>query len=101
MMSPAPKGTPPWERDELVLAPDLYLRHRPLGGRDQRVIELSELLNRLPLHPLRPDALRFRNPNGAALKLANFAALDPGYPGVGLTCDGRWTASHCPAALAA
>ena len=32
---------------------------------------------------------RFRNPNGVALKLANFAALDPSYPGVGMTRGGK------------
>ncbi len=39
----------------------------------------------LPTQP-RP---RFRNPNGVALKLANFAALDPSYPGVGMTRGGK------------
>ena len=49
------------------------------------MIELSHGLNALTLHPERPDAARFRNPNGVALKLANFAALDPNYP-VGGDC---------------
>jgi len=31
----------------------------------------------------------FRNANGVAMKLANFLALDPTYPGAGLTSGGR------------
>jgi 5-methylcytosine-specific restriction protein A len=48
-------------------------------------MELSELLNRLPIHTVRPDLERFRNANGVALRLANFAALDPAYPGKGMS----------------
>lgn len=33
------------------------------------VIELSALPNALPIHTTRPDAEKFRNPNGVALKL--------------------------------
>ena len=47
--------------------------------------ELSETLNRLPLHGNRPDAPRFRNPNGVRMKLGNFAHRDPDYRGVGLS----------------
>jgi 5-methylcytosine-specific restriction protein A len=80
---------PPWERDELILALDLYLRDGLVDDTDRRVVELSELLNRLPLHPLHPDPSRFRNPNGVHLKLANFAALDPAYPGAGMQHGGQ------------
>jgi 5-methylcytosine-specific restriction protein A len=75
---------PPWERDELILALDLYLREGLVDDSHPSVVDLSELLNRLPLHPLQPDPSRFRNPNGVHLKLANFAALDPAYPGAGM-----------------
>jgi 5-methylcytosine-specific restriction enzyme A len=81
--------SPPWERDELILALDLYMRAGLVDDTDRRVIELSELLNRLPLHPLHPDPSRFRNPNGVHLKLANFAALDPAYPGTGMQHGGQ------------
>src|SRR5262249_11051821 len=37
----------------------------------------------------RPDQVRFRNRNGVALKLANFASLDPDYAGVGMSRGGR------------
>ena len=77
---------PPWAEDELILALDLYLRQGRLDDTHPLVIELSEALNRLPIHSHRPDHARFRNPNGVALKLANFSALDPSYPAGG--CHG-------------
>jgi 5-methylcytosine-specific restriction protein A len=80
---------PDWVVDELILALDLYLRAGLLDDTDARVIELSEQLNRLTFHALRPDAARFRNPNGVALKLANFASLDPAYGGRGMQRGGR------------
>ena len=55
---------------------------------DSRVVELSALLNRLPLHPLGGDA-GFRSPSSVHLKLANFAARDPAYRGAGMRHGGR------------
>ena len=78
---------PPRTADELVLALDLYFEHGWLDDTDPRVIELSSVLNALPHTAL--DATTFRNPNGVAMKLANFLALDPAYDGVGLTSSGR------------
>jgi hypothetical protein len=80
---------PTWARDELLLALDLYLRIGPQSARHPSVIELSGLLNSLPIHTSRPDLDRFRNANGVALKLANFAAVDPSYNGRGMTRGGR------------
>jgi 5-methylcytosine-specific restriction protein A len=48
-------------------------------------LDLSDLLNRLPIHTIRPDLEKFRNPNGVVLKITNFAALDPQYPGAGMS----------------
>jgi len=73
----------------LVLALDLYLREGLLGNKHSGVQDLSRALNALDLHAERPDADRFRNPNGVALKLANLAALDPNYPGHGMRRGGR------------
>ena len=84
-----PRRNPPWAEKELILALDLYLREGLLDNKDQAVIELSRDLNSLTLHSERPDAARFRNPNAVALKLANFAALDPNYDGRGMTRGGR------------
>ena len=47
------------------------------------------MLNALPIHNDRPDAARFRNPNGTLMKLGNFAALDPSYSGKGLTAGNK------------
>ena len=80
---------PPWERDELILALDLYLQsgRKVLDGTDPQVIDLRELLNQLPIHPVRPHARKLRNANGVALKLANFRAID--VPGTGMASVGR------------
>ncbi len=81
------KRNPPWTREELILALDLYLRRWANGidVSDQEVRELSHLLNELPLHRDRPDAGKFRNPNGVYMKLGNFARVDPNYAGKGLS----------------
>src|SRR3954447_5145162 len=77
---------PPWTRDELILALDLYVRHRPSipGDRHPDVIELSDTLGRLAAAEGRAGAGgRFRNPNGVGMKLGNLARLDPDYAGAG------------------
>jgi hypothetical protein len=66
---------------ELILALDLYLRLGLLDDSDPAVNDLS-------VQSERPDADRFHNPNGVALKLANFAAIDPNYDGRGMTRGG-------------
>lgn len=80
---------PPWTRDELLVALELYFRIGVQSARHPNVEEVSELLNRLPIHSHRPDENRFRNPNGVNLKLANFAAIDPDYVGAGMQRFGR------------
>jgi 5-methylcytosine-specific restriction enzyme A len=74
---PSSQRNPPWTRDELILALDLYIRsgRRILSEDHPDVIALSELLNQLPIHKEREA--KFRNPNGVAMKLANFRRLDP------------------------
>ena len=64
------RRNPPWQRDELILALDLYFRHRPdtIGKKHPEVAALSELLNKLPIHPDRPDTAKFRNVNGTYMK---------------------------------
>jgi 5-methylcytosine-specific restriction protein A len=93
--SPAParitaRRNPPWQRDELILALDLYFRHRPdtISKKHPEVGALSELLNKLPIHPDWPDPGKFRNVNGTYMKLCNFLALDPEYKGKGLEAGG-------------
>jgi predicted HNH restriction endonuclease len=84
---------PNWTRDELILALDLYVRHRPavLGNTSAEVIELSEVLNRLARAD-RDRSPTHRNANGVAMKLLNFRPFDPEYTAsgkVGLHHTGR------------
>jgi 5-methylcytosine-specific restriction enzyme A len=69
---------PTWSRDELILALDLYLRHRERlpDSDDVEIVELSQTLNSL-FGEQAKDATLFRNPNGVYMKLANFRAVDP------------------------
>ena len=69
---------PTWSRDELILALDLYMRHRERlpDSDNSEVIELSRVLNALYGERAR-DASALRNPNGVYMKLANFRAVDP------------------------
>ncbi len=77
---------PPWHRDEIILALDLYSRLKPgqIHAKNPDIQELSRLLNRLPIFNERPDDVKFRNPNGVGLKLSNFLALDSSYYGKGM-----------------
>lgn len=76
---------PTWERDELILALDLYFRHYPKlppSGDHPDVIELSQFLNSLPIFPPEERQSNFRNAAGVYMKLANFRWIDPDLPGV-------------------
>lgn len=68
----------PWTRDELLLALDLYFAEGARSQAHPAVIELSQTLNSLPIHPTSGD--EFRTPNSVSLKLYNFQSLDPGAP---------------------
>jgi 5-methylcytosine-specific restriction protein A len=77
---------PKWHRDEIILALDLYFdpKRGSIDAKNPKIIELSELLNSLPIFEIRPDQEKFRNPNGVTLKLSNFLAIDPSYEGKGM-----------------
>ena len=77
---------PKWHRDEIILALDLYFKLDPgqIHARNPSIIELSNVLNKLPIHEERPDSVKFRNPNGVGLKLSNFLAIDKTYHGKGM-----------------
>jgi len=103
---------PPWTRDELILALDLYLRHRsaPPGKQSREVAELSATLNALSVHLATSRNAVFRNTNGVYMKMMNFRSLDPLYTTegkVGLTRGNKLDAAvwsefvHDPARLAA
>ena len=61
---------PPWHRDEIILALDLYFKtvSGQIHARNPKIIELSKILNKLPIQ--RPDIVRTQNSVG--LKWSNF-----------------------------
>jgi predicted HNH restriction endonuclease len=81
-----PGRNPPWGRDELLLALDLYLANdgNPPGKSSRPVIELSDLLGAMGKALGQGDAATYRNPNGVYMKLMNFRRFDPAF-----TSDGR------------
>jgi 5-methylcytosine-specific restriction protein A len=81
----------PWQRDELILALDLYFKHNPLhiSKSHPEVVALSKTLGALPIHPDRADPGKWRNANGVYMKLCNFLPRDPGYKGKGLRGGNR------------
>lgn len=86
---------PQWERDELILALDLYFRSDFSANVSRTpekvpdIVELGNVLNGLPIHSMRPDAEHYRNPNGVYMKMCNFLRLDPDYPGKGLDAGSK------------
>ncbi len=82
-------ANPDWTRDELIVALNFYLQHRPnppAKGSEQ-IRGLSATLNRLgeKLFPPEERASTFRNENGVYMKLMNFRRLDPEYTSGGRT----------------
>lgn len=77
---------PKWHRDEIILALELYFRTEPghIHARNPEIIELSEILNKLPIHELGTVNEKYRNPNSVSLKLSNFLAIDSNYQGKGM-----------------
>jgi 5-methylcytosine-specific restriction protein A len=82
-MPEAARRNPDWEWDEIVLACDLVMRNgrRSLPAENPQVIELSELLQRMTIHPREARRADFRNPNGVGRKTADIATVLPGYSG--------------------
>jgi 5-methylcytosine-specific restriction enzyme A len=74
---------PNWTTDEILLTLDFYFQRGWLDDEDPLVLELSDLLNSLPTAGHREHT--FRNGNAVSMRLANFAGVDHGYDGVGLT----------------
>lgn len=88
----ASQRNPTWSRDELIIALDLYFRVNPLhtSKRNPEIIEASQVLNELDIHLKRPDAQRFRNPNGVYMKMCNFLRFDPAVEAKGLAGGSRF-----------
>ncbi|MFZ4968766.1 HNH endonuclease [Pseudomonas sp. Mn2068] len=81
------QSNPAWSRDELVLALDLYLRHRTkLPGKDHPEVQaLSQSLNLIGNATGVSKNQSFRNANGVYMKLNNFRRWDPSYTDSGRT----------------
>ena len=78
-MPGAARRNPDWEWDETVLACDLVAQNggQPLPPEDQRVVELSGLLQRMSLHPAEARLESFRNEDGVSRKTHNLASSAP------------------------
>lgn len=79
-----------WNREELILALDLFFRHNPshISKSHPEVIRLSNLLNRMASGIYEKDE-KFRNPNGVYMKLQNFQSINPNYAAKGLSRGNR------------
>lgn len=86
------RRAPDWAWEEIVLACDLVVQSgwQQLGAENPEVIELSQLLQKMDIHPLEVRGDKFRNPNGVGRKTADIATARPGYQG-GKTNGGRRT----------
>lgn len=78
---------PKWHRDELILTLNLYydLDFSLFTKNNYKIIELSKTLNKLPIYSEEERRYDFRNPNGVAMKLSNFTAIDPDNENKGLS----------------
>ena len=85
------KRNPPWTRDELILALELYFSVNPLHTSEKHpaIQGLSQVLNSLPIHAKSDLQQTFRNPSGVYMKLCNFLRLDPSYKGEGLRAGSK------------
>lgn len=79
--SSSSQANPAWSRDELILALDLYLRHRDSlpSKHHPEVQELSQFLGKMGLALGISSSGSFRNANGVYMKLGNFRRWDPEY----------------------
>lgn len=77
------ESDPAWTRDEIILACDLVWQNnwRRLDDANPAVIELSGVLQQLPIHAREFRGPTFRNPNGVAGKTVDIARQHPAYPG--------------------
>lgn len=80
----APRN-PPWIRDELILALDLYerLADRRFSHDSSEIVECSAVLNRLRYLLGTATSATLRNPNGVYMKLMNFRRFDPTFTAAG------------------
>jgi 5-methylcytosine-specific restriction protein A len=82
---------PTWNKEELILALDLYFRldYGQMHGRNPLIIQLSKDLRNLNIHQDIPDKAKFRSVNSVALKLANLKKSDQNFSGKGMRDGGK------------
>jgi 5-methylcytosine-specific restriction protein A len=82
---------PTWQRDELILALNLYFDagYNTVNNKHSEVINLSQILNRLPIFSEEQRTITFRNPEGVYMKLGNFLSIDPNDARKGLLSYGK------------
>jgi 5-methylcytosine-specific restriction enzyme A len=70
---------PPWNRDELILALDVYIRFagQSPSKRSAEIAELSEAISSLRRVPGGEGNAKLRNANGVYMKLRKFRRFDP------------------------
>jgi 5-methylcytosine-specific restriction protein A len=80
-----PTKNPPWKREELLLALELYLRNRksPPSKTSREVESLSKELNQLRARIGSKGSASFRNAAGVYLKMMNFRSYDPDHTSQG------------------
>jgi 5-methylcytosine-specific restriction protein A len=74
------RGNPPWTRDEILLALDLFFDEGMVALSDThpKVISLSDQLRGLPGNEDRAKNPKFRNAAGVSFKLSNLASISTG-----------------------
>jgi 5-methylcytosine-specific restriction protein A len=72
----APKKNPLWTREQVILALDLYMKHkgRDPGVNHPDVLEVSALLRQMATET---GLTTYRNPSGVIMKMMNFRSVDP------------------------
>ncbi len=73
-----------WSRNEVILACAILVDNNwsAIPATDDRIVALSELLQRSPEHPVENRGDKFRNVNGVARKIADLQTHHPHYHGV-------------------
>lgn len=74
---------PSWQRDELLLACALVVQNgwKELRENDLQVMDLSDLLQVLPLHPVETRSVKFRSTGSVSRKTTDLATAHPSHQG--------------------
>lgn len=82
---------PKWNRDELILVLDFYLKHYPKipDKKSEAISLLSAQLNDLGTELSHSNGGTFRNANGVYMKMMNFHSINPDHDGKGLKAGGK------------